>query len=66
MSKIAATVRPRYTGSKSNRNPPITDLESWSFHFISFYSYISNNKNPPMKFVSPLTFVIAGFNCTYK
>ena len=62
------TITPRYTGSLSKGNPPITDLES--LYFISFLSYssIGNNKNPPItdkicQFFDKLTFVIAGFNC---
>ena len=30
------TVTSRHTRSKSNGNPPITDIESWSLHLISF------------------------------
>ena len=30
------TVKPRYNGSKSNGNPPIRDLKTWSLH-VNFF-----------------------------
>ena len=45
---LPTTVKPRYTGPKSNENPPITNAKSWSLQVIPFYFCIGNNRNPPI------------------
>ena len=34
------TVKPRYTGLKSNGNPPITNTKLWSFPVIFFFHFL--------------------------
>ena len=43
-----STVKSRYTGPKSNGNPPITDAKLWSLQTLLFIAYIGNNKKPPI------------------
>ena len=41
------TVESRYTGPKSNGNPPMKNAKLWSLQIISF-SYVGYNKNSPI------------------
>ena len=45
---LTNTVKRRYNGPKSIRNPPMMNTKLWSLLVIFSSSYIGNNKNPPI------------------
>ena len=46
--KKSHSVKPHYTGPKSNGNSPIMKAKLWSLKLFLFISYIGNNKNLPI------------------